>query len=651
VKNKYIVAVFVVVAAMEIGLAQTHTVTSPDGKTVVKVDVGDKIAYSVTRNGVVIVAPSTISLALETGVLGQAPKLKGAKTARIDQKITPPVFEKRTVIVDQGNELTLEFEGNWSMAFRAYNDGMAYRFVTALPGQIKVLKEEATFAFAGDLPGYLPITDNMIMSFEKPYLYKPISQMKDPEMVYLPLVLEAEQGIRIGISESALEDYPGMFLKKSASRPNSLEGAFAAFPAKENQTTDRHVTVAERTNYLAVTRGTRAFPWRLMILSDTDGGLIQSDLVYRLADPPRISDTSWIKPGKVAWDWWNANNIYGVDFVSGVNTETYKHYIDFAAEYGLEYVILDEGWSEPADLLKMRPAVDMDQILAHARQKNVRVILWVVWVTLDKQLQPALDMFQKWGIAGIKVDFMDRDDQKIVNYYWKIAEEAARRKLLVDFHGAYKPAGLQRTYPNVITREGVVGLEYSKWSNQVTPEHDVTIPFTRMLAGGMDFTPGAMVNAQKRDFRSIFERPMSQGTRCHQLAMYVVYESPVQMLSDTPSNYRREPQVMDLLSKVPTVWDETRVLDGKIADFVVIARRKGQDWYVGAMTDWNPRTLVVDFGFLGAGSFTADIWEDGVNAERWAGDYKKVSRAVSGKTEIKLAPGGGWVARIRKAAQ
>ncbi|RPJ54240.1 MAG: glycoside hydrolase family 97 protein, partial [Acidobacteria bacterium] len=306
-----------------------------------------------------------------------------------------------------------------------------------------------------------------------------------------------------------------------------------------------------------------------------------------------------------------------------------------------------EGWSEPTDLLKLKPEVDLKELVQYANQKKVGLILWVVWLTLDRQLEPAMKMFQDLGIKGIKVDFMDRDDQKIVNYYWTIAAEAAKRKLLVDFHGAYKPAGLDRTYPNVITREGVMGLEYSKWSDSITPEHDVTIPFTRMLAGPMDFTPGAMVNAQKSDFKAIFERPMSQGTRCHQLAMFVVYESPLQMLCDTPSHYSREPEILDLLSKVPSVWDETRVLDGKIGDYVVIARRNGQDWYVGAMTDWSPRTLTIDLAFLNGRM--ADVWQDGVNANRWASDFKLSRQQITGKMEIKLAPGGGWVARVRGA--
>ncbi|RPJ51477.1 MAG: glycoside hydrolase family 97 protein [Acidobacteria bacterium] len=624
-----------------------HEVSSPDGQNVIKVEIGETVSYSVSHRGQQILAPSLLSMTLDGGlVLGQKPQVKDVRKAEIKQTITPVVKHKRASIPDNGNELTIDFEGDYSLIFRAYNDGVAYRFATRLGREVKVVKEQATFAFPADYPGFLPVTKTLMMSFEKPYVYEPISKLAADDMVYLPITLEAANGVRIAITESALEDYAGMFLKKAA-QANTLEGTFANVPLQEKQLRDRYMEVTQRADYIAATKGTRSYPWRLMIVADSDGALIESDLVYRLADPPRLQDTSWIRPGKVDWDWWNALNVYGVDFASGVNNPTYKHYIDFAAANGIEYVILDEGWSEPTDLLKLKPEVDLKELVQYANQKKVGLILWVVWLTLDRQLEPAMKMFQDLGIKGIKVDFMDRDDQKIVNYYWTIAAEAAKRKLLVDFHGAYKPAGLDRTYPNVITREGVMGLEYSKWSDSITPEHDVTIPFTRMLAGPMDCTPGAMANAQKSDFKAIFERPMSQGTRCHQLAMFVVYESPLQMLCDTPSHYSREPEILDLLSKVPSVWDETRVLDGKIGDYVVIARRNGQDWYVGAMTDWSPRTLTIDLAFLNGRM--ADVWQDGVNANRWASDFKLSRQQITGKMEIKLAPGGGWVARVRGA--
>jgi len=364
-----------------------------------------------------------------------------------------------------------------------------------------------------------------------------------------------------------------------------------------------------------------------------------------------LKETAWIKPGKVAWDWYNANNIFSVEFRAGINTQTYKYYIDFASKYGIEYVILDEGWYVLGNVLDISPGMDMNEIFRYAKEKKVGVILWVVWKALDDQLEAAMVQFEKWGAAGIKVDFMQRDDQWMVNFYHRIAEQAAKRHLLVDFHGSYKPTGLRRMYPNVLTREGLKGLESNKWSKNITPEHNLMLPFIRMATGPMDYTPGSMVNACKKNFRSIFNRPMSQGTRCHQLAMYVVFESPLQMISDSPSVYLREKECMEFLSAVPTVWDDTKVLDAKIADYILIARRNADDWYVGAMTDWSRREMTVDFSFLGSGLYVIDIYQDGINADRYGSDYKKVTKKVERKDKmnIMLAPGGGWAAKITKA--
>jgi alpha-glucosidase len=409
---------------------------------------------------------------------------------------------------------------------------------------------------------------------------------------------------------------------------------------------------------MAKTAGTREFPWRVVVVAATDTTLLDTDIVYRLASESRIGDTSWIRPGKVAWDWWNFNNIYGVPFRAGVNTDTYKHYIDFAAENGIEYVILDEGWYKLGDLMTQMPGIDMEAIAAHARQKKVGLVMWVIWKTLDLQMAQALDQFEKWGVKGIKVDFMQREDQWMVNYYERVAREAAKRHLLVDFHGAYKPTGLYRTYPNVITSEGVLGLEQSKWGDLASPDNAVTFPFMRMMAGPVDYTPGAMLNATKADFKPVFNRPTSQGTRCQQLAMYVVYESPLQMLADSPSNYRREAESLAFLAGVPTEWDETKVLSAAIGEHILVARRSGTAWYVGAMTNWSARDLEVPLSFLGegpstalgAGTWEADIFRDGPNADRAAVDYAREKRAVgaSDRLRIHLAPGGGFVIRLTK---
>ena len=462
----------------------------------------------------------------------------------------------------------------------------------------------------------------------------------------LPAVIEAPEGVKIAIAESDVVDYPGLWLVGQSGK--GLSATFPPYPLQEELKGDRDFKVVKGATYIAVTKGKRTYPWRILGITEKDGDLLTSPLVYLLARPSELLDTSWIRPGKVAWDWWNANNVNGVPFKSGVNTDTYKYYIDFASRYGLEYVVLDEGWYPLGDLLHVVPAVDMEVLTAYAREKKVGLVLWVVWKTLADQLEQALDKFEKWGIKGIKVDFMQRDDQPVIGFYHKVCREAAKRKMLVDFHGAIRPALMTRTWPNLISTEGVRGLEQMKWGEDANPEHDVTLPFTRMFLGPMDYTPGAMRNASKRSFAHIFEQPMSLGTRCHQLGMYVVYESPLQMLADTPSAYLREPEMMEFLGPVPTVWDETRVLDAGIADYVLVARRSGREWYVGALTDWTARELDLDLSFLPAGSFRMSSYEDGINADRYGSDYRKTTADVSreGRLKIKLAPGGGFAARL-----
>jgi alpha-glucosidase len=628
---------------------EEYTLNSPDKRIRLKVTTNNSITYSVIFNNIIVLNPSVISLTLQNGmILGKAPKVKQVSRKVINEKIYPVVPQKNKEIDNNCTELKIEFTDNFNLIFRVYNDGIAYRYETMEKGEIKIMKEEVTFNFPEDYYVYFPEEESFFSHNERTYIYELISGISEEKFASLPSLIVSDKGLKIGITESDLQDYPGMWLKGTGS--NSLLGVFPAVALEVEQKTDRDVPVVKRAEFIARTNGTREFPWRILIIAEKDADLIESEMVFKLAEPNRIKDYSWIKPGKVAWDWWNSNNVYGVDFEAGINTETYKYYIDFASKYGIEYIILDEGWYKTGNLLEINANIDIDELVVYAKERNVGIILWVIWKTLDDQLEEALTRFENWGIQGIKVDFMQRDDQWMVNYYHKIAREAAKRHLLVDFHGAYKPAGLRRTYPNVLTREGVKGLEWCKWSDEVDPEHDLTIPFIRMIAGPMDYTPGAMINAQKRNFKPIYTRPMSQGTRVHQMAMYVVYESPLQMLADNPSNYLKEKECLSFMAKVPVVWDKTIVLDAKVGDFVLIARKKGDDWYVGGMTDWQQRVLTLDLSFLDDGEYNAEIFSDGSNAHRYASDYKKLIKKVSAreKYEIKMAPGGGWVAHIKK---
>ncbi len=622
--------------------AAVHKVSSPGNRVTISVETGDRVLYSLEAGGRKIIGPSAISMTINgSKVLGLNTGAARVGRRSVDERIDPPVREKKAVIADRYNELTLRFKGGWGLFFI---DGK---------GPVKVNSEEATFAFAGEPKAWFPFVKSMHTSFESAYTLLPIKDAGPDRFCYIPLLVELEDGARLAVTEADLDAYPGMFLTGTGEAGTyALKGKFASYPLEEKfrGKSERALDVVKGADYIASTSGPRSFPWRAFIYAERDADLIGNDLVYRLGPALALKDTSWIRPGKVAWDWWNDWNLYGVDFQAGINTATYKYYIDFAARHGIEYVILDEGWSAITDLFKINPDIDMEGLSAYAKEKNVGLILWCVWATLDRQMDAALDRFAGWGVKGIKVDFMDRDDQKVVEFYRRTAKAAADRKLLVDFHGAFKPDGLRRAYPNVITREGVMGLEGAKWSDEIPPDHDLILPFTRMLAGPMDFTPGAMLNACKGDFHPVNSRPMSQGTRAHQLAMYVAYESPLQMLCDSPSNYERERDSMAFLAAVPTVWDETRVLEARAGDYLVIARRNGGNWYVSAMTDWTPRKFEIGLDFLGEGAWRADIFADGPNADRMAQDLKKSSREVTkgDRLTLELAPGGGWAAIFSK---
>lgn len=649
---KFIATLFSIVTSANVLFAQgTIQLQSPDGHIKVEINLNKHISYNLIVDDRLIMENSSFSLEIENqGTLGVEPKLKNTNTTQINEIINPVIRQKTSIITDQYNEIKLTFKGNYRVVFRAYNNGIAYRFETQYKKDIKVLSETNNFYFTGPSNVYFAEEESFLSHNERSYSYLALDSITEDRFGSLPTLVEAESGPKILITESDLVDYPGMWLKG-----NNMHGLSATFPhyplhSQLREGSDRTEEVIETAKYLAVTNGARGFPWRILMVARKDGDLITNQLTYQLAGDLQLADATWIKPGKVAWDWWNYNNIYGVDFEAGINTETYKYYIDFAAKYDLEYIILDEGWYELGDLMKVVPEINVEELVAYGKEKNVGIILWVVWKTLDDQLEEAMAQFENWGVKGLKIDFMQRDDQWMVKYYHRMAKEAAERKLLVDFHGAYKPSGLRRMYPNVMTREGVKGLEHNKWGAEITPEHNVTIPFVRMVAGPIDYTPGAMVNAQQENFEAVWKRPMSMGTRCHQLAMYVVYESPLQMLADNPSNYMREAESTEFIAKVPVVWDDTKVLAAKVGDYIGIARKSGHDWFVGFMGDEEAREFTIDFSFLDDGAYTIEYFADGANAHRYASDYKKQQQKIiaGDKLNIKLAPGGGWVARISK---
>lgn len=641
-----IISVFLLLFLLLPVNAQSFSLSSPDNSIKIEITTGNPISFRVLADNKELMSPSSISLEIDKVKPGNL-QVKRSTHRSVNQIVKPVVSEKATQITDNFNELSIHFKNKLSLTFRAYNQGIAYRWESTLPDSITVISEKADAGFSSEDMCWYPLETSFYSHNERLYKNLLVNQILKDNLASLPALVN-HSGTSILISEADLYDYPGMWITGTGN--NQLAAVFPHHAATEKAQGDRNVLVTSTDNYLAKTAGTRTFPWRVFMIARTDGELLNNQLVYLLSRET-TADYSWVKPGKISWDWWNALNIDGVDFKSGVNTATYKYYIDFASHYGLQYIILDEGWSPTMDITRSTDAINMPELLSYAKEKNVGIILWVVWATLDRQMEKAMDIYAGWGVKGIKVDFMQRDDQKMVNYYERTAREATKRHLLVDFHGAYKPTGMERLYPNVITREGVFGMEQSKWdtNKDIGPEHNVTLPFIRNAVGPMDYTPGAMINAQKASWRPIFEKPMSLGTRCHQLAMYVVFTSPLQMLSDAPSNYYREPDCMEFLKQVPAVWTETKVLNAKTGDYVVIARKAANgDWYIGAMTDWTPRDLMLDLSFLGKGNFTMDIWQDGINANRNANDFAKKTNQVpvDFKQTVHLAPGGGWVAII-----
>jgi alpha-glucosidase len=662
--NTHCLLFILFLSGFSVSAQKSYQLASPNGKLTVSLTLAETIEYTVSHQGDVMLLPSAISMTLGNGVsFGKNAHLKKQYMREVKETISPVIYKKKE-IPDHYNERVFEFKEGFNLIFRAYDEGIAYRFISTLNKPFTVQSEEAVFRFPSDQKAYIPYVQlikepleaQFYNSFENTYTHIPLSQWDVRRLAFSPLLVEGVNGKKVCIAESDLLNYPGMFLYKGDAA-NSLKGIFASYPKEVKQGGHNLLQgeVQSREAFISKQEGKTHFPWRIVIVSDRDEALADNDMVYKLASPtPPNADFSWVKPGKVAWDWWNSWNLYNVDFKAGINNQTYKYYIDFASKQGIEYVILDEGWSVnlQADLFQVVPNIDLKELIAYAKAKNVGLILWAGYYAFNKDMEGICKHYSEMGIKGFKVDFMDRDDQIIVRFHEDAARIAAKYRLLLDFHGTYKPTGLQRAYPNVINFEAVFGLEQMKWTDAKTDQvtYDVTIPFIRMIAGPFDYTQGAMRNATKNNYRSISSEAMSQGTRCRQLAEYVIFESPLNMLCDNPSNYLAEPECTEFIATVPTVWDHTIVLNGKVGEYVSIARQKDNSWYVGSLTNWTARQLELDLSFLGEGNFKAEVFKDGINADRAARDYKKelIDIPASRKLIINMAPGGGYVMKITK---
>ena len=622
-------------------------VQSPDGTLRVEVSARTPLSLTLFAGESQLLTVSDLHLAYG-GATYPTGRYTSGEVQTVDNTVEPIVATKATTIRDDYRAVTLEFD-EAAIELRLYDNGLAYR-ITQLPAG-NVTAENFDLRVDPATRLFYPQEEGYYSHNERVYLRGTPADFAD-ELASLPVLGVLPSGYHVWVSESNLYDFPGLWVTATA---NGLRGSHPALPETIMDVSDRTEDI-ERHDYIAEVDAGQATPWRILAVSENAAGLLSNQLTYLLAEPHE-GDYSWVRPGQVAWDWYNANNVYGVDFESGVNTETYKYYIDFAAEYEIPYVILDEGWSPTEEVLTPVPDIDMEALVAYGKENGVGLILWGLWKPFYENLQEATQLYQDWGIAGVKIDFMQRDDQAMVRMYEEMAEATADHQLLIDFHGAYKPAGLHRTYPNVITREGIKGLEWYKFGNPqsgVGPDHDVTLPFTRMVAGPIDYTPGAMRNAHAEGHQFNFDRPVSLGTRAHQLAMYVVFESPLQMLADSPSAYLREPELTEWITSIPTTWQQTVPLDGVVGDYVVVARQAreadGGDWYLGALNDTTAREVTVPLDFLPEGTYELEVFRDGINHRRFAEDYLHETVVVEAGQDLllPLGMGGGWVGRFRR---
>jgi len=625
--------------------ASSVELLSPDGTNQVVIHSDNKVTYSVLRRGVTILENASLSLTVGNQVWGEGKKCRKVERRSVSQSTSFIVPRKYREVKDEYNQVVLHYTG-YQIEFRAYNDGVAYRFISTTENKQPVNDESVNYAFSGDYWSYTLLTDQLQNWFEQNYTIKKVNDLPRDSFSVAPVMVEVD-GFKVLLAEANLYNYAGMYLQAG---DESFQAVFAKYPDEEIAIENNSKLYAStRKDYIIPQCGKRTFPWRVTGLFDCATDILNSELIYLLSDAPSTVDYSWIKPGKVLWDWWNDRNIYQVDFNSGINTRTYLYLVDYAAKHGIEYILIDEGWSDWNDLLKLNPDVDVPEICRYAAEKGVGVQLWAKWVDVAKQMNEAFDLFSRWGVKGVKIDFMDRNDAKMVNFYEEVAIKAAQHKLLVDFHGSYPNEGMRRKYPHLMTREGVVGLEYNKWSDRATVTHDVIIPYLRMWVGPMDYTPGAMLNTHPETFYYNQHEPMSQGTRSHQLAMYVVYESPLQMISDSPTKYNECPESFEFIKRIPTVWDETVPLSGEIGEYIAVARRLGDTWYLGAMNGTTPRDIEVDLSFVGKGKRIIKSHIDGKNATHQAKDFQVMETVLpeNEKLKISMTRGGGFIGMIK----
>ena len=649
---------------------KVESLTSPNGNLKVEVAFGNELKFSVYDGTTLLLKDSRIGMTVKGGPkVGVSPVLKKKATATVNEQIAAPFYRESTV-ENNCNEMTLKMADGFSVTFRAYDSGIAYRFSSEKKGDMIIESELAEYNFPQDYEAWIPYVNEYgygpyAMSFENVYQHIRLSQAT--QVAFTPLAVDCN-GTKVSFMESDLEHYPGIFLRATDSR---LTAEFAQYP-KAHKFVDgrKKLVITEREDYIAKVSGTRTFPWRIMVVTHQDAEMPTNNLVYALASPNRIGDTRWIKPGKLTWDWWNALTLTGVDFTPGVNTQTYKYYIDFASKHGVEYIALDEGWyyprknekddSEVVDILHTVKSIDLPELIKYGKERGVGIVLWLGFNVLSEQLEAACRQYSQMGIKGFKVDFLDRNDQTAVEQAYQIAETCAKYHLFLDYHGMYPPTGYNRTFPNILNVEGVWGLEQAKWASNKEdfPTYAVTFPYLRMMPGYVDYTPGGMRNCTRNHFVGDYYYPQTQGTRCHQMAMYVVFDSPLTMMADSPTAYEKEEECASFIASIPNQYERTKVLSGEIGKYIVTARRvAGKHWWIGGLNNWEARDVEIDISQLfEAGDrdgayFEVTIFQDGPMANRVATDYKVVEGLrfdKSTKHKIHLAPGGGFVIKLHR---
>lgn len=646
-KKYFLLSLFACYLSLSAQAQKNLELVSPNGDIKVSVRLADKIYYDVSCNNEVLLKDNSLQLKLKNQTLGEQPKLAGQKRASIKEELTPIVPLKYSSVNNEYNQLLLNLKGNYSVEFRAFNDGIAYRFITRQKGDIEVFGEDFSLQFPVDYLLHLQQPGGYKTAYEEPYTHV-TSQSWQPsdKRSVLPILIDTRKSYKILISESDLSDYPCMFLQGTGK--NGVTSTFPKVPLEFGDDGDRSLKILKEADYIAKTKGQRNFPWRYFVITKDDKQILENTMTYKLATKNQLQDVSWIKPGQVSWEWWNGATPYGQDvtFKAGCNLETYKYFIDFASKFGIPYIIMDEGWAKSTrDPYTPNPDVDLHELIRYGKEKNVGIVLWLTWLVVENNFD-LFKTFNEWGVKGVKIDFMDRSDQWMVNFYERVAQEAAKHHLFVDFHGSFKPAGLEYKYPNVLSYEGVRGMEQM---GGCVPDNSVYLPFMRNAVGPMDYTPGAMISMQPNIYRS--ERPNSAsiGTRAYQMALFVIFESGLQMLADNPTLYYRNEDCTRFITQVPVTWDETVALDAKVGEYVIVAKRKGEKWYIGGMTNnkENERQFEINLDFLKDNkTYRLTSFEDGVNAGRQAMDYRINSSNVKKgqRISVKMARNGGFAA-------